>query len=156
MFTTLTSEQIEDLIHSQVVGRIGCHADDLTYVVPISYAYDGVCIYGRTFEGKKLNMLRKNPKVCFQVDNTRDLSNWQSAICWGEFEEIKEQAGRHLAIGLLQNRHIPLVHSQTMQLAQDSPFASDDDSIPGVLFRIRIQEKSGMAECSTEQYYYST
>ena len=39
-------------------------------------------------EGKKIEMMRKNPEVCFQVDAIADLLNWESVICWGKFEEI--------------------------------------------------------------------
>jgi hypothetical protein len=53
MFGVLNDNEIEQLIHEQFIGRIGCHADDITYVVPISYAYDGEYIYGRTYEGPR-------------------------------------------------------------------------------------------------------
>ena len=83
MFGKLNNEEIEGLIQSQLIGRIGCHADDVTYVVPISYAYDGTYLYGHTYEGMKVDMMRKNPKICFEVDSTRNLANWQSVIGWG-------------------------------------------------------------------------
>ena len=41
MFGTLNTEEIETLLHNQIIGRIGCQFDNTTYVVPISYAYDG-------------------------------------------------------------------------------------------------------------------
>ena len=51
MFQNLNEEQIESVISENIVCRLGCHADDKTYVVPVSYAYDGKYIYVRTFEG---------------------------------------------------------------------------------------------------------
>jgi nitroimidazol reductase NimA-like FMN-containing flavoprotein (pyridoxamine 5'-phosphate oxidase superfamily) len=86
MFGTLENNEIEELLSQQLVGRIGCHAADTTYIVPISYAYDGEYIYGHSFEGMKLNMMRENPKVCFQVDNMHNMANWQSVVAWGEFD----------------------------------------------------------------------
>jgi hypothetical protein len=59
MFGILNPVEIEQLLSKQLVGRIGCHADGVTYVVPISYAYDGEYVYARTFEGMKINMMRK-------------------------------------------------------------------------------------------------
>ncbi|MEJ0105912.1 MAG: pyridoxamine 5'-phosphate oxidase family protein [Bacteroidota bacterium] len=53
MFGSLNNNEIDELLHQQFIGRIGCHAEGVTYVVPISYAYDGEYIYGRTFEGMK-------------------------------------------------------------------------------------------------------
>ena len=92
MFGTLNSTEVDQLLDQQLIGRIGCHANGLTYIVPVSYAYDGKYIYSHGFEGMKISMMRKNPDVCFEVDNTKNLSNWESVIAWGAFEELS--AGR--------------------------------------------------------------
>ena len=94
MFDTLSNEQIIDVVSNNFVGRLGCHADGKTYVVPISYAYNGDYIYARSFEGMKLAMMRKNPNVCFQVDKTESMSDWQSVIIWGTFEELTNKNER--------------------------------------------------------------
>jgi nitroimidazol reductase NimA-like FMN-containing flavoprotein (pyridoxamine 5'-phosphate oxidase superfamily) len=77
-------------LQSQIVGRIGCHDGDLVYVVPISYAYDGEYVYFHSYEGKKIDIMRKNPKICFQIDEMKDMANWKSVIAWGEFEELND------------------------------------------------------------------
>jgi nitroimidazol reductase NimA-like FMN-containing flavoprotein (pyridoxamine 5'-phosphate oxidase superfamily) len=48
---TLDVKQIEHLLRSETVGRIGVHADGRTYLVPTSFVYDGDAIYGHTAEG---------------------------------------------------------------------------------------------------------
>ena len=63
----LSDNQIETVLQHNVIGHLGCSLGDSPYVVPMCYAYDGTNIYGRTYEGLKLDMLRNNPKVCFQV-----------------------------------------------------------------------------------------
>lgn len=85
----LTDEQIDLLLRSEVVGRLGCHADGKTYVVPVAYVYDGGAIYIHSDEGLKLRMLRANPEVCFEVDHVDHLTQWQSVIAWGRFEELR-------------------------------------------------------------------
>lgn len=85
----LNETQINNLLSSQVVGRLGCSKGKQPYVVPVTFAYDGVYIYGQTTEGTKLEILRKNPKVCFEVDTMTDMKNWQSVIIQGIFEELK-------------------------------------------------------------------
>lgn len=147
MFQQLTPEQIEAVLTHQLVGRIGCHADGKTYVVPISYAYDGQYIYAHTVEGMKVQMMRKNPAVCFQVDNMADMANWQSVIAWGQYEELAEPEERKKALQVLINRSLPLVSSETTHLSKNWPFPPDDVAqIPGIVFRIRLSEKSGRAE----------
>jgi hypothetical protein len=88
MIGELATPHIEELLKSEVMGRIGCHHAGTTYIVPTSYAYDGTYIYVHTHEGMKVEMMRKNPAVCFQVDNMRDMANWQSVIAWGTYEEL--------------------------------------------------------------------
>ena len=66
MFGNLDQEEIEQVLHNQLVGRIDCHAQGTTYIVPISYAYYGEYIYAHTHEGMKISIMRKDPKVCLR------------------------------------------------------------------------------------------
>jgi nitroimidazol reductase NimA-like FMN-containing flavoprotein (pyridoxamine 5'-phosphate oxidase superfamily) len=149
MFGKLTQSEIEEVIKQQVIGRLGCHAQDITYVVPVSYAYDGEYIYGHTLEGMKIFMMRRNPKVCFQTDNlnTKDTANWQSVIAWGDFEELNGLDDRKLALQKLSARRLPLSSSQTTRLTAQWPFSAEDvTSIKGIVYRIRLKEKTGRFE----------
>ncbi|MDX1762330.1 MAG: pyridoxamine 5'-phosphate oxidase family protein, partial [Christiangramia sp.] len=94
MLGELKNNQIEYLLYCHVVGRIGCYSDNEVYVVPITYAYEDGYIYGHTREGKKIDMMRKNPNVCFEVDVVDNMSNWRSVISWGKFEELKDPKDR--------------------------------------------------------------
>ena len=87
MLGSLDSKQIEEVLAHQVVGRIGCSAEGITYVVPISYAYDGEYIYGHTLDGMKISMMRKNPAVCFEVEEMKDMANWKSVISWANLKK---------------------------------------------------------------------
>lgn len=62
MFGELTPDQIEHVLYLESIGRVGCHAAGQTYVVPVSYVYDGEAIHTYSYEGMKLRMMRKNPK----------------------------------------------------------------------------------------------
>jgi len=147
MFGELTEEQIEEVLHHHFVGRIGCHADNMTYVVPISYAYDGKYIYGHTQEGMKIKMMRKNRNICFEVDTMQNMANWQSVISWGEFEELTDERERHHALKKLHERILPLVPSMTAKLSPEWPFAPEDiNKIKGVVFRVRLTRKTGRFE----------
>ena len=74
MLGTLTAPEVEALLRAEAEGRVGCHADGRTYVVPIVYAYDGEAVCGHSRDGLKLRMMRANPRVCFEVDRMRDLA----------------------------------------------------------------------------------
>jgi nitroimidazol reductase NimA-like FMN-containing flavoprotein (pyridoxamine 5'-phosphate oxidase superfamily) len=147
MFGELSQQKIEEVLHDQVVGRIACHADGTTYVVPISYAYDGKYIYGHTQEGMKINMMRKNRNVCFEVDNLQNMANWQSVIAWGEFEELKDGSARKEALQKLHDRILPVVSSATTRISPEWPFAPNDmNTIKGIVYRIGLTKKTGRFE----------
>jgi len=156
MFEKMNTGEIEQLLQQQLVGRIGCHVDGLTYVVPVSYAYDGNYIYCHTFEGMKVKMLRKNPEACFEVDSTRNLANWQSVIAWGSFEELPGGSDRSEAIKILRERKLPILSSQTMHLGSQWPFVSADDRIEGIIFRICLKVKTGRYERNTDDSFFAS
>ena len=147
MLGQLNNSEIEELLRRQVVGRIGCHHEGFTYVVPISYTYDGAYIYCHTHEGLKVRMMRENPKICFEVDHMRNMANWQSVIAWGDFEELTDGEPRQNALEKLALRILPLVASETVRLSTDWPFPPNDLSqVSGVVFRIHLREKTGRFE----------
>ena len=156
MFGNLNTEEIETVLHSQLIGRIGCHNDNTTYIVPISYAYDGEFIYALTKEGLKINIMRQNRQVCFEVEDIPDLGNWKSVICLGEYEELPNKTERHQALILLHERQLPHVTSATTKLSSTWPFRPDNiDTIKGVVFRIRISKKTGKYENQKDVSVYS-
>lgn len=144
----LQEDQIEEVLSKQLVGRIACCNGNVPYIVPISYVYDGTDLYFHTREGKKIEMMRSNPRVCFQADLMHNMAHWESVIVWGNFEEIKENALREKALKLLVLRTLPLISSVTTHLGKTWPFIHEplNESIKGVVFRIRIMEKTGRFE----------
>ena len=151
MIAQLPSNEIDNLLYNQIIGRLGCHNKDSIYVVPISYAYDGKDIYCHSYEGKKIAIMRTNPNVCFQVDEMRDMGNWKSVVAWGKFEELTASEQRNQALKLLLERRLPVVSSITTHLGEAWPFSYRDlDKIPGILFRISITEKTGKFEKTSE------
>lgn len=151
MFGELSKQEIEEVLSIQLIGRIGCHADGITYVVPIGYAYDGECVYCHTEEGMKIDMMRKNPAVCFETDHMENMGNWKSVICWGDYEEITDENEKQHAIQQLTNRPLPLIVSDKVKLSPLWPFsASEDNAVAGIFFRIRLHKKTGRYEQKTE------
>lgn len=149
MLGILNGPEIERLLYKQSVGRIGCGDRDTIYVVPISYVYDGQYVYCHTHEGLKVGLMRKNPRVCFEVDHMQNMANWQSVIAHGQFEELTDPAARGQALHKLHERILPMIASETVHLSPDWPFApAEINKIPGVTFRILLGEKSGRFEKS--------
>lgn len=156
MLGKLNDNQIEEILKHEVVGRIGCHADDVTYVVPTSYAYDGHNVYAHAFGGMKIEIMRKNPHVCFQVDVMKHMSDWQSVIAWGEFEEINKPTERNKALQILIDRDLPILSSSTTHVYPDWPFAPEDlNQINGIVYRIVLKEKHGRFEDNQSSPFFA-
>ncbi|MEX2047622.1 MAG: pyridoxamine 5'-phosphate oxidase family protein [Chloroflexota bacterium] len=140
MLGTLDEKQIDHLLRSETVGRIGVHADGRTYVVPTSYVYDGDAIYGHAAEGLKVRMMRQSRSVCFEVDRIDDMANWRSVIAWGTYEELSGDVAI-AAMNLLRSRLAPITASET---AGPAGRAGRDGS--EVAYRIKLTERTGRFE----------
>lgn len=147
MLGHLNTIEVEKVLLSQIIGRIGCYVNGQVYVVPITYAYDGSYIYGHSREGLKINSMRQHPKVCFEVDNMKDMANWQSVILQGEYQELLGQKAR-TAMSFLLTKLNPLLTSETSMLGQGIQrfHHTETSTINTVVFRIKILEKTGRFE----------
>jgi uncharacterized protein len=139
MLGKLTAKQIETVLRASTVGRIGASAGGKTYVVPVTYVFDGDAVYGHTTVGQKVRMMRANPDVCFEVDEINDMANWKSVIAYGRYEEL----GGDVAVAaakLIAARLGPLTTSQTA-----GPSGKTRGRTP-VSYRIRLVERTGRFE----------
>ncbi len=145
MIGELSEREIEEVLRSEVVARLGCHAGR-TYVVPITYAYDGRSVIGHSAPGLKVSMMRENPEVCIEVDQVEDAAHWRSVVAWGRFEELQgDQAVR--AMERLQARFASLVTSQTSRPGHGRERA--EQAVRGgetVIYRIVLGEATGRFE----------
>lgn len=144
MIGELTNDQIDHVLASQMVGRIGCHLEGRTYVVPVAFAFDGQYIYAHSRNGLKISMMRTNRRVCFEVDVIEDMGNWRSVIVQGEYEELKTTALQLMAFKLLSDRLTPVRTSQAARPSAKTP--PGEKKMRPVFFRISILEKSGRYE----------
>ena len=143
----LETNEIDNLLSDNYIGRIGCNANGKTYVVPISYAYQDQTIYAHTYDGMKVQMMRDNPNVCFQIDKMHGVADWESVITWGVYVEIVDKDKRMEALKILSERHLPHNATETVKLSSEWPFAPRNlEDIDGLVFKINISEKTGRYE----------
>ncbi|MEO5995945.1 MAG: pyridoxamine 5'-phosphate oxidase family protein [Chitinophagaceae bacterium] len=147
MLGELTETQINNLLSSQIIGRIACSAGRKPYIVPVLYVFDGKYIYGQSRDGQKLERLRKNPEVCFEVDAMTDIANWQSVVVYGKFEELAGDEAEYERSNLL-NRVMPIMTTSIVHAHEHDVTSEIDDSnrVKKVMYRIKIREKTGRYE----------
>jgi nitroimidazol reductase NimA-like FMN-containing flavoprotein (pyridoxamine 5'-phosphate oxidase superfamily) len=131
----LPDEEIERLLRESIVGRIACcdhgvHGDGRPYLVPLAYGYDGESIYAHSGPGRKLDLMRAEPRVTFEVDSATTPDRWRSVIAEGTFEEIADAGERRRALRVIYS----------------SPLAVPELGAQTVVFRLRLTSRSGRFE----------
>jgi nitroimidazol reductase NimA-like FMN-containing flavoprotein (pyridoxamine 5'-phosphate oxidase superfamily) len=148
MLRELNNIQIEALLKDQLIGRIGCHSAGVTYIVPVNYIYDGVNIYCHSVEGMKINMMRNNLEICFEVDSIKDMTNWQSVIAWGRFEEMSEIDEKQKTLQELTDRITPYIMDDSV--TREHGFVDEESDIGTILeliiYKIVVSKKTGRFE----------
>lgn len=65
---------IDSILQEAQICRIAMSLDNLPYLVPVNFGYDGKSIYFHSAkEGKKIEILRENPVVCFEVETKTEV-----------------------------------------------------------------------------------
>ena len=92
--------EIEQIIARAEVCRLGLIDQQQPYIVPLNFGYQDNCLYFHSApEGKKIELLRKNQRVCFEIDIDTKIvagerscswtTRYRSVIGWGK-AEIRE------------------------------------------------------------------
>lgn len=131
----LGDDEIERLLGSALVGRIACCATEFDgearpFLVPLAYGYDGECAYAVSGPGRKIDIMRAQPKVSFEVDEAFAEDRWASVIADGEYEELLTETDRLLA------------HRVLFGEATDRPMFRGDQ----IVYRLRLTRKTGRFE----------
>ncbi|MEP7064538.1 MAG: pyridoxamine 5'-phosphate oxidase family protein [Gemmatimonadota bacterium] len=85
-FREISDTESRALLARHTVGRIAYSFHDRVDIQPIHYVVSGNWLYGRTSRGSKFTTLAHNPWCAFQVDEVRDLFDWDSVVVKGHLE----------------------------------------------------------------------
>lgn len=149
MLGALNHTEIEALLESQHLGKLGVTDGQTVYVVPVNYVYDGTYIIGHSTEGMKIRMMRQKPDVCFLVENIRDMNQWETVIAWGRFEEIDDEEEKQQAMELLWKKMLKLKVGETAlppHASADRPRNRPAGYTSVVIWRIALNKKTGRFE----------
>jgi len=89
----MTSKEIDQFLTCARVGRLGISLKDSPYIIPVGYAYaNGKIFFHTCNKGMKMDAIRRNPNVCFEVDEAlSDTSMYKSVIIFGSAEIIEDK-----------------------------------------------------------------
>ncbi len=76
--------EIESIIHKSQVCRLGFVDEGLPYIVPLCFGYRKNTLYFHSAkQGRKIEILRRNPQVCFEFDVDAHIHSGETACAWG-------------------------------------------------------------------------
>jgi uncharacterized protein len=84
-------EQIREILKKATVCRIGLMDVDnnIAYIVPVNYGYDGKCIYFHSaLKGHKVDLMGKNNKVCIEIEGDYAITKTEKSPCAVKYQSI--------------------------------------------------------------------
>jgi len=75
---------LEELLASEMICRVAMlDAGGRPYILPFNYGYREGCIYIHTaMEGKKVELLKARPEVCFEIEHGVAIQEYEKACKW--------------------------------------------------------------------------
>ncbi|RLC18093.1 MAG: pyridoxamine 5'-phosphate oxidase family protein [Deltaproteobacteria bacterium] len=83
-------KEIEKFLHQSNVCRLAMVDGDKPYMVPLNFGYhDGCLFFHSAKEGRKIDLIKKNPNVCFEFDQLIKFKKAKIACDWGvEYKSV--------------------------------------------------------------------
>ncbi len=108
--------EIEGILKRAPVGRLGLLSNGEPYIVPLNFAYDNGRVYFHSgLEGRKVEALRENARVCFEVDDFQEFvlheqaclstTYYRSVITWGTARLLGSEAEKMKGLDLLLRKY---------------------------------------------------
>ena len=108
--------RMEQILCAETAGHLAMSHDGELYLVPLNYTYvDGRILFHCALEGRKLDMIRANPNVCFEVSRQEGQpaphagelcdAPFESVICWGTARVIEDVQERQRILHEFQARY---------------------------------------------------
>ncbi len=110
---------IDRVINACHVCRLGLARDNVPYIIPVSFGYDGDSLYIHTaHSGRKIEFFEANPAVCVEFEHAVTLKphestpcNWsfsfQSVVGYGSILEVSDPAEKNTALCMIMKQYSP-------------------------------------------------
>jgi len=121
----LSSEDCISILLTEKRGVLSVNGDDgYPYAVPLSYVYDGECIYFHcAVTGHKIDAIRQNPRVSFCVIAKDDIlpekftTQFASVIVFGKAEILTGKEEKIAALRMLAEKYSPGVGGADQEIS---------------------------------------
>ena len=85
------------ILSNNYIGYLAYLHQKQSFVVPITYYYDkdDNSIISYSGEGQKIDAMRKNKQVSFEVTEIKSINNWQSILVQGIYNELEGSTAKY-------------------------------------------------------------
>jgi uncharacterized protein len=139
--------ELEAIIGAASVCRLAMSEDDRPYIVPLCFGYkDGNLYFHSAGEGKKLDILRVNSYVCFEMDIEHELvranlpceseMKYRSVIGFGRASFVNEVEEKRMALDII-TRHYSEENKQGTYVYPEQKLANT------VIIKVTIESLTG-------------
>jgi nitroimidazol reductase NimA-like FMN-containing flavoprotein (pyridoxamine 5'-phosphate oxidase superfamily) len=108
--------EIDKILRKATVCRLGLVDGTIPYIVPLSFGYDGNTLYFHSArEGKKIDLLKRNPVVCFEFDVDAEpvpaetscgwTMRYRSVVGSGTASFVEDPGGKSAALEIIMRQY---------------------------------------------------
>ncbi len=113
-------DEIEEILLTAMVGRLGTCAHDIPYITPMNFVYDketSKIFLHCANEGRKLENIRINQRICFEVEEVKNVLvkqptcgssvAYRSVIIFGSIKILSDHTAKDYALQKLADKYAP-------------------------------------------------
>jgi nitroimidazol reductase NimA-like FMN-containing flavoprotein (pyridoxamine 5'-phosphate oxidase superfamily) len=136
-------KDIEQILKAASILRLAMVDDNKPYIIPMNFGYrDGALYLHSAPEGRKIDLIKKNPNVCFEVDEIVHFRKAKLACDWGV--EYKSVIGSGKAIFLYPLDEKQQAFHIIMAQYSDREFEYSDEMLEKtIVIKIEIETMTG-------------
>jgi nitroimidazol reductase NimA-like FMN-containing flavoprotein (pyridoxamine 5'-phosphate oxidase superfamily) len=109
-------EELEEILKAALICRVAMMDGERPYILPFNYGFSEGCLYIHSApEGKKMDLLVRNPEVCFEVEDSTEITTGEKACDWstryrsvvgyGRVEILSDEKSKQQGLEVIMARH---------------------------------------------------
>lgn len=143
-------QKINRFLETEKTGFLGLADGDAPYTIPLNFVWlDGAIYFHGAGEGRKVNIIKKNPKACFTV--SADLGTisdpvpaktdtaYMSVMIFGEAEKVNNLDEAVLAMQKMLDKYVPGYYDRALPSSHVEKYRSSLGSKTAV-YKINARE----------------
>ena len=107
---------IDDILNSANICRLGLCENNIPYIVPVNFGYRNNSLYIHcATEGRKLDIIRNNPNVCFEIEldveiimdkeACKSTTRYKSVIGYGRASILTDNQQKIEVLDIIMHQH---------------------------------------------------